>query len=196
VHILQFLKDWRDFVPTQAKRNEGHAVPEQKEQSSDPRSFDAKVDRLNIQDVRAWGNDALQTAAEHGHVHVLKFLKEWGLTIQDVRSDHNMALRCAAKNGHLAVCQFLKSWVENDHPILSLDPSDLNDDHDIPCVQNHSALQWAQRNGHTRTYNFLKEWETDANTKNAVAAAAMLFTVLSPLISPIIDPILKSFQHH
>jgi ankyrin repeat protein len=48
-------------------------------------------------------------ACEQGHLKIVKFLWDQGLTVDNLRSDNNLAIRHASRNGHLDVVKFLYS---------------------------------------------------------------------------------------
>lgn len=119
---------------------------------------------LKLKDVQVHENMALSYAANSGHVHVIQYFKDLGLTLKDVRDAHNRALRCAASYGHVNVLKFLKNWRDaTDAEPLETETSGDQKKEDKLTVQdvranNNQALLWAAEGNHMDVCVFLSEW--------------------------------------
>ena len=87
---------------------------------------------------------ALRTAAENGHVKVLKWLHDtFGLTAEDARSKRNYALRLSARNGHVDVLK----WLHETYKLTTLDAR----------ADDNKALGLAAANGHVEVLKCLHD---------------------------------------
>lgn len=196
LEIVNFLIHWDNLTGTSTrcsladeetrcsvldvrKANElGHEVDvgfANEETRRDQRSLQ-KGEAHFVADIRYEDNFALRWAATNGHLHMLKFLKEMGLTIQDVRAEFNFALRHAASGGHLEVLQFLKDWRDVDGEKSMIVPwGPTYGGHDLVGpkarltledvrMYNCQVVRNAASGGHIHILQFLKDWRdaTDA----------------------------------
>jgi ankyrin repeat protein len=117
VHVMDFLRNtWELTIADAKSRNNnilyvaaryGHPAVLQycKEWKAEDGS-----DGFTTDDVRC--PTILQAAAQHGHLEVLRALKEtWGLSVYDASDFDNLALQMAARGNHGQACLFLADWV-------------------------------------------------------------------------------------
>jgi hypothetical protein len=184
-HVLQFLKDWRDTQPAkpqvvngalQRAAKVGEVIVGQLLRVWGEITPDATAQHLTLLDVRAHGNRVLNAAAKHGHVNVLAFLKQWGMTAKDARANNNEALYLAAVHGHVAILQFLKDqWgltatdtrTSNNRAISVAAQHEhidvlrfLRDEWHLTTddIWNGNALYWAVVHGNVDILQLLREW--------------------------------------
>mmetsp|Transcript_28567 Transcript_28567/g.53921 ORF Transcript_28567/g.53921 Transcript_28567/m.53921 type:complete len:487 (+) Transcript_28567:361-1821(+) len=96
------------------------------------------------------GSSALLWAAGSGHLHVCKYLVDFGNVnpLRTMQKDGRNALHWAARNGHLEVCKWLVDWCK-----LSVDQ---------PTLDGTTAFHWAVWQGHIGICRWLVE-EENAN---------------------------------
>ncbi len=130
---------------------------------------------LNIEDRRSDDNFALFLASNNGHLEVVKFLIDNGLTLEDIRNQDNFAFRWASFSGYLEVVKYLINQGLTLEDIRSHDNEAFrwasNNGHlevvkylidkgltleDIRSIDN-LALRWASRNGHLEVVKYLEE---------------------------------------
>lgn len=162
VHVLQFLQDWEDNPFGVTK---GHAG---KKSGCLQNGHCPLVSyRLTLKDVRWNKNEALCLAADHGHVDVLQFFKDWRdthpngtvsrLTIKDVRAEGNLLFRTAVVGGHVHILKFLKNW-RDDHVAYTSAHTNRLTINDVRALDNYS-LRWAAEYNHVDILQFLKDWQ-------------------------------------
>ncbi len=97
---------------------------------------------LNLEDIRSIDNYALRWASTNGHLEVVKFLIDKGLTLEDIRSQDNSAFIWASYFGNLEIVKYLVNKG------LTLD--------DIRS-QDNLAFRYASRNAYLEVVKFLEE---------------------------------------
>ncbi len=97
---------------------------------------------LNLDDIRSKDNLAFRWASCNGHLEVVKFLINKGLTLQDIRGQNNEAFRMASLYGYLEVVKYLID--------KGLTLKDIRS-------RDNDALRRASRNRHIKVVKYVEE---------------------------------------